>query len=192
MPSLRSIYKVSNSNTIDHVSLTSTVGLTKTYTLWADLAETLSLGTFTVTDGVDGVDGRNLDHISLTSTNGLTRTYTSWADLAETISLGTFTITDGADGVNGVNGVDGVDGVDGADGQNVDHISLTSTVGLAKTYTSWADLAETIPLGTFTVTDGAEGVEGADGTSVVAQIVTEAEYADILIPDPNTLYVIPA
>lgn len=46
---------------------------------------------------------------------------------------------------------------------SIDHVSLTSTVGLVKTYTVWADEDETMSLGTFTVTDGAQGSPGVQG-----------------------------
>jgi hypothetical protein len=42
---------------IDHISLLSTSGLEKTYTVWGDSAETINLGTFMVTDGADGTNG---------------------------------------------------------------------------------------------------------------------------------------
>ena len=49
----------------------------------------------------------------------------------------------------------------------VDHISLTNTNGRFKTYTIWADSAETVQLGQFTVTDGLNGIDGTNGTNGV-------------------------
>jgi hypothetical protein len=148
---------------IDHISLTDTVGSAKIYTAWADTQETVSLGIFSLTDGIDGIDGidgASIDHISLTNTEGLTRTYTIWGDVVETVSLGAFSITDGVNGVDGVNGTDGTDGVDGV---SINHISLTDTVGSTKIYTAWADIQETVSLGTFDITDGIDGTDGVDG-----------------------------
>lgn len=62
--------------------------------------------------------------------------------------------------------VTGIITVSNAD-QSVDHISLTNTNGRFKTYTIWADSAETTQLGTFTVTDGLNGVDGTNGTNGV-------------------------
>lgn len=53
-----------NGQSIDHVSLTSgtgTPGTTDTYTVWGDLGETINLGTFTVYNGANGIDGTNGD-----------------------------------------------------------------------------------------------------------------------------------
>lgn len=67
----------------------------------------------------------------------------------------------GINGVDGADGTNGVNGVDGVDGQSIDHIALTSTTGLNKTYTVWGDVAETVNLGTFTVSNGESGTLSA-------------------------------
>ena len=106
---------------LDHVSFTSSTGggaagqpgETDTYTVWGDVGETISLGTFDVyngADGTNGVAGQTVDHVSFTSSTGggaagqpgETDTYTVWGDVGETISLGTFVVYNGADGVDGV------------------------------------------------------------------------------------------
>lgn len=46
---------------IDHISLINTAGLVKTYGVWQDSLETISLGAFTVTDGTDGAAGLTYD-----------------------------------------------------------------------------------------------------------------------------------
>lgn len=45
----------------------------------------------------------------------------------------------------------------------VDHVELTETNGLVKTYTFWGDADETVNLGTFDVTDGNKGDKGDQG-----------------------------
>jgi hypothetical protein len=72
----------------------------------------------------------------------------------------------------------------GNNGQSIDHLSLTSTVGKTKTYTVWGNIAETINLGTFTVTDG------ADGTSLLYWSGTQAQYDALGTYSNNTLYLI--
>jgi hypothetical protein len=70
-------------------------------------------------------------------------------------------------------------------------------VGNVDTYTLWGDLAETITVGTFTVTngidgaDGTNGTNGADGVSPTVTVLTQSAY-DALSPsyDVNTFYVI--
>ena len=78
-------------------------GATDTYTLWADPAQTISIGTFSV---YNGTNGQGIDHTSFTSTSigsgganqeGAIDTYTVWGDVAETINLGTFLVYNGLD-----------------------------------------------------------------------------------------------
>jgi hypothetical protein len=112
------IEQVGELNAIDHVSFTSSTGggvsgqpgETDTYTIWADLNETQSLGTFNVYNGADGAQGpqgQGIDHVSLTAGPPGGNTYTLWADAGETISLGTFFASDGPAGANGADGADG-------------------------------------------------------------------------------------
>ena len=92
-------------NGIASIVKTGTVGLVDTYTV------TMTNGaasTFTVTNGVDGVDGTDVDHISQTSgtgASGTVDTYTVWRDVSETINLGTFNVYNGTDGAGIVNSV---------------------------------------------------------------------------------------
>lgn len=69
-------------------------------------------------------------------------------------------------------GPQGEPGKDGVDGQGIDHVEFTSTTnpagvpseqGFTDTYTVYGDLAETIILGTFQVTNGEKGDQGVQG-----------------------------
>lgn len=89
-------------NGIKSVTKTNTVGLVDTYTVTMTSGAT---STFTVTNGIDGID---VDHISKTSgtgASGTTDVYTVWGDVAETISLGTFNVYNGLNGTGLVNGI---------------------------------------------------------------------------------------
>lgn len=86
-------------NGIDSVVKTGTVGLVDTYTVTMTSGDT---ATFTVTNGLDGVDGLDVDHVSRTAGTGAagtTDTYTMYADAGETQLLGTFDVYNGNDGV---------------------------------------------------------------------------------------------
>ena len=92
-------------NGIYSVVKTGTVGLVDTYTVTMTSGDTT---TFTVTNGLDGVDGLDVDHIAQTSGTGAAGTvdvYTVWGDVAETVNLGTFNVYNGADGTGIVNSV---------------------------------------------------------------------------------------
>ena len=87
---------------IESVIKTGTVGLVDTYTVTITSGAT---STFTVTNGLDGID---VDHISKTSgtgASGTTDVYTVWGDVAETINLGTFNVYNGLNGAGLVNGI---------------------------------------------------------------------------------------
>ena len=87
---------------IESVIKTGTVGLVDTYTVTITSGAT---STFTVTNGIDGID---VDHVSKTSgtgASGTTDVYTVWGDVAETISLGTFNVYNGLNGTGLVNGI---------------------------------------------------------------------------------------
>lgn len=75
----------STPTSIHHISLTNTDGLTKTYTIWGDADETIDLGSFDVTDGASGADGRGISGITYNETNGrITITFsddTTWESL---------------------------------------------------------------------------------------------------------------
>ena len=89
-------------NGIKSVTKTNTVDLVDTYTVTMTSGAT---STFTVTNGIDGID---VDHISKTSgtgASGITDVYTVWGDVAETISLGTFNVYNGLNGTGLVNGI---------------------------------------------------------------------------------------
>lgn len=145
------VINISNANqSVDHISLTNTSGLVKTYTLWADSSETINLGSFFVTDGQNGTNGINgingangigVDHASLTNTNGLVKTYTLWGDVLETINLGTFIVTDGAKGDTGLQGIQGIQGIKGDKGDKGDTgaTGATGSLGTANTYTFTAN-----------------------------------------------------
>ena len=92
-------------NGIASIIKTGTVGLVDTYTVTMTSGAT---ATFTVTNGLDGVDGLDVDHIAQTSGTGAAGTvdvYTVWGDVAETISLGTFNVYNGLNGTGIVNSV---------------------------------------------------------------------------------------
>ena len=89
-------------NGIKLVTKTNTVGLVDTYTVTMTSGAT---STFTVTNGLDGLD---VDHVSKTSgtgASGTTDVYTVWGDVAETISLGTFNVYNGLNGTGLVNSI---------------------------------------------------------------------------------------
>ena len=90
-------------NGIASIVKTGTVGLVDTYTVTMTSGAT---ATFTVTNGLDGVDGLDVDHIAQTSGTGAAGTvdvYTAWGDVAETVSLGTFNVYNGQDGTGAIN-----------------------------------------------------------------------------------------
>ena len=92
-------------NGIASIVKTGTVGLVDTYTVTMTSGAT---ATFTVTNGLDGVDGLDVDHIAQTSGTGAAGTvdvYTVWGDVAETVNLGTFNVYNGTDGTGVVNSV---------------------------------------------------------------------------------------
>jgi hypothetical protein len=75
--------------------------------------------------------------------------------------------------------------------QGIDHVELTNTNGLVKTYTIWGDSNETVNLGTFSVNDGVQGVQGPPGTNGPSVIVlTQSAYDALGTYDSNTFYVI--
>lgn len=118
-------------------------------------------GTYDPITGIINITNANLtiDHIRLNDNTAVGRfkQYIIYADPAESLELARFVITDGSDGLDGSNGINGVDGI------GIDHIALTNTVGLIKTYTVYGDVGETIVLGSFFVTDGARGDNGLQG-----------------------------
>lgn len=92
-------------NGIASIVKTGTVGLVDTYTVTMTSGAT---ATFTVTNGLDGVDGLDVDHIAQTSGTGAAGTvdvYTVWGDVAETVNLGTFNVYNGLNGTGLVNSV---------------------------------------------------------------------------------------
>lgn len=92
-------------NGIASIVKTGTVGLVDTYTVTMTNGSTAD---FTVTNGLDGVDGTDVDHIAQTSGTGAAGTvdvYTVWGDIAETVNLGTFNVYNGTDGTGIVNSV---------------------------------------------------------------------------------------
>ena len=116
--SVTGVINISNATySVDHISLTNTSGIAKTYTVWADSDETVSLGTFTVTDGqdgtngVDGVNGTNgadgQGIVATTTTNNGNGTHTVefFSDLAKTQKVGEVILNDGVAGANGQDGV---------------------------------------------------------------------------------------
>ena len=87
-------------NGVASIVKTATLGLVDTYTVTMTNGST---STFTVTNGLDGLD---VNHISKTSGTGAAGTvdmYTVWGDVAETISLGTFNVYNGQDGIGAIN-----------------------------------------------------------------------------------------
>lgn len=90
---------------IASIAKTGTTGLVDTYTITMTDSST---STFTVTNGLDGIDGVGVDHIAKTSGTGAAGTtdvYTVWGDIAETINLGTFNVYNGLNGTGLVNSV---------------------------------------------------------------------------------------
>ena len=147
-------------NGIATVVYTSTLGLVDTYTITYTDATT---DTIEVTNGdqgiqgiqgVTGATGNGIASVTYTSTLGLVDTYTiTYTDA----STATIEITNGAQGIQGIQGVQGIQGIQG---QSVDHITRTTGTGAAgttDTYTMYADVGETIVMGTFTTYNGVDG-----------------------------------
>jgi hypothetical protein len=86
---------------IDDVELTSTVGLTKTYTIWGDAAKTINLGAFVVTDGV-GIVSKSYDDLTGVLTLGF--------------SNGSTFSTEDIRGEQGIQGIQGIQGEKGDTG----------------------------------------------------------------------------
>lgn len=180
------VINISNANqSVDHISLTNTSGLVKTYTIWGDSGETSNLGTFTVTDGengingingIDGVDGRGIDHLTSVDNGNGTKTITFWGDLAETINLGSVILASG------------VDGQDGVDGKGITNTSYNASNG---TVTFTFSDATTFITGDLRGANGTNGINGVDGVSPTVTVLTQAQYT-ALSPnyDVNTFYVI--
>jgi len=146
----------------------------------ADSFESIAdLGT---TNNVDLV-GLNMDSIIITATN---------IDVIITSSqLPTMSVATGEPGTEviyntttntltvprGDVGATGLTGLTGEQGTSIDHISRTVGTGLpgsTDTYTAWADLAETISLGTFDVYNGRDG----DGVNP-ADVLTDQDVIDV-------------
>jgi len=81
---------------------------------------------------------------------------------------------------------------DGQDSNSIDHISFTSTTaisGLAgefgetDTYTFWGDEAETVNLGTFTITNGAAGIGEVNNGESLATVAAIDIYQGMSGPD---------
>ena len=195
------VINISNvSQSVDHISLTNTNGLVKTYTIWGDSGETINLGTFTVTDGtngadgingtngingIDGQDGRGIDHITSVDNGNNTKTITFWGDLAETINLGSVILASGVDGQDGANGTNG------ADGRGITNTSYNASNGTVTFTFSDATTFTTGDLRGANGTNGTNGTNGVDGVSPTVTVLTQAEY-NALAPNysANTCYVI--
>ena len=109
-------------NGIASITKTDTTGLVDTYTVTMTSGAT---ATFTITNGLDGINGVDVDHISKTSgtgAGGTTDVYTVWGDVAETISLGTFNV------YNGINGAGTVGSVVAGTNVTVDNTDPTSPI----------------------------------------------------------------
>lgn len=126
-----------------------------------------------VSEVVQGADGRGITSITKTGTNGLVDTYTITYTDATT---STFEVTNGKDGVDGVDGADGADGTNGTDGRGIVNITKTSTSGLVDTYTI---LYTDETTSTFTVTNGKDGSggggTGSDGRGITSITKTGTE-----------------
>lgn len=183
------VINISNATvSVDHISLTSTIGLTKTYTIYADSAETIIIGSFNVSNGANGqdgingtngVDGRSIEKVTSFDNGNSTKTLTFWGDLAETINLGSVILA---------SGVDGVDGVDGIDGKGITNTSYNASNG---TVTFTFSDATTFTTGDLRGANGTNGTNGVDGVSPTVTVLTQAQYT-ALSPNynANTFYVI--
>ena len=184
---------------IDHITLTSTIGLTKIYTIYADAAETIIIGSFNVSngangqdgidgtngvngvDGQDGVDGRSIEKVTSVDNGDGTKTLTFWGDLAETINLGTVVLA------SGVDGQDGVDGTNGVDGRGITNTSYNASNG---TVTFTFSDATTFTTGDLRGANGTNGTNGVDGVSPTVTVLTQSAYNALGTYDNNTFYVI--
>lgn len=87
-------------------------------------------------------------------------------------------------GPQGIQGEVGPQGIQGVAGNDIDHITLKTTVGKVKTYELWADAGETISMGTFDVTDGADAsatYDQRDYVSTSGQTVFNINYSGNLV-----------
>lgn len=191
------VITISNADqAVDHISLTNTNGLIKTYTLWGDSGETLNLGTFTVSDGqngangsngtngvdgIDGQDGRGIDHLTSVDNGNGTFTITFWGDLAETINLGSVVLSVGVDGQ------DGVDGTNGVDGKGITNTNYNASTGILTL--TFSD-ATTFDTGDLRGANGTNGTNGVDGVSPTVTVLTQSAYNALGTYDNNTFYVI--
>lgn len=152
------------STSVDHTTAVL-VGNVTTVSIWGDLAETILLGTFTVTngtngtngsngtDGTDGINGTNgtngqsINNVSFTSSSlggaagqaGALDTYTVWGDVGKTINLGTFIVYNGVNGANG-----------SAGNSNIVVIDNTQRVAPVQNTTFQTVYTHTIPAGLIT------------------------------------------
>ena len=191
-------------NGIDSVAKTDTVGLVDTYTVTTTSGDT---ATFTVTNGVDGLD---VDHIAKTSGTGApgtTDTYTAYADLEETQPLGSFDVYNGADGagvgdmVKAVYDTDNNGKVDNAD--NADTAGTATKLATARTIALTGDVTgdvnfdgsanvsiittiepNSVALGTDTTGNYMVGITAGSGISV-SHIQGEGSVATITNSAPN-------
>ena len=125
---------------IDHIALTSTNGLVKTYTAWGDANETINLGTFDVEDG-NGIASTSYD----ANTGVLTINFTD----------GTSTQTGSLIGPQGDQGVAGNDGADGVDGDSAYEIAVAN--GFVGTEQQWLD--------SLVGQQGIQGIQGNTGAN---------------------------
>ena len=153
-------------NGIASIVKTGTLGLVDTYTVTMTSGAT---ATFTVTNGLDGVDGLDVDHIAQTSGTGAAGTvdvYTVWGDVAETISLGTFNVYNGTDGLDGAPGLSAYEiaisnGFIGTEGEWLESLNGTDGTGLVNSVVAGANV-------TVDSTDPTSPVVGL-GASVTTQ-----------------------
>lgn len=160
-------FKGDKGNGIQSITLTSTVGKVKTYTItFTDLTTT----TFTVTDGADG-------HTPVITFVGTT-IYVDGAAGVDLKGEQGDTGLQGEQGDTGLHGEQGIQGEQGDTGNGIQSITLLSTVGLVKTYRVTYTDNTTYD---YTVTDGASTpivqTIGASTTDVMSQKAVTDELA---------------
>ena len=107
--------------------------------------------------GPQGVKGTGITSIVRTSGDGSEGTVDTYTITYDDTSTSTFEVHNGTAGT-------------------IDHIAKTGTVGVTDTYTAYADVAETQPLGSFEVYNGIDGLSAYGVAAANGFVGTEAEW----------------
>jgi hypothetical protein len=146
---------------IDHIELTSYLGITKTYTIWGDEAETINLGTFSVADG-NGIESTEYDDLT-----GI---------LTITFDNGTITQTED---LRGDKGDVGDKGDKGETGNGIESIDYNNSTGIL---TITFDDGTTTQTGDIRGEQGIQGIQGIQGEDATALETIVVHLSDNVTP----------